>query len=101
MEMENAEAAEASIGFAATQDGRIKLTFIHKGNVKGGVEMAAEDIAHLITTLIAAAGKTAELSGQERKLGSGASLAGMPCVIPTGLGSSRGEPPEPMSLVVH
>ena len=43
----------------------------------------------------------AEISGQARPVGVGGSLAGIPCVVPTALGLSRGEPPEPMGLVVH
>ena len=38
----------------------------------------------------------AEISGQARPVGVGGSLAGIPCVVPTALGLSRGEPPEPM-----
>ena len=96
------KAPEAAIGCEATPEGRVKLTFIHKGKTQGGVEMPAEGVAGIIATLVAAASKAAELlSGQARPIGGGASLAGAPVIFPTALGLSRGEPPEPMALVVH
>ena len=95
------KAPEAAIGCEATPDGRVKLTFIHKGETQGGVEMPAEGVAGVIATLVAAAAKAAQLSGQSRQAGGGTSLAGAPMIFPTALGLSRGEPPEPMALVVH
>ena len=63
--------------------------------------MPAEDVAGVVAMLLAAATEAAKITGQTRKVGGRAPLAGLPCIFPTALGLSRGEFPEPMHLVVH
>ena len=90
-----------AIGCEPMKNGRVKLFFIHQGKAMSGIEMPAEDVGNLVCYLLAAAKKAAELSSQSRPDGHGQSLAGMALLKPTRLGLSRGEPPEPMGLVVH
>jgi hypothetical protein len=92
---------ETAIGCEATPEGRIKLFIVHKGKAKGSIEMPPEGVAGVVAALLIAAMKAAELSGQSRPVGAGASLAGIPSIVPTGIGLSAGEPPEPTGLVIH
>jgi hypothetical protein len=72
-----------------------------EGKARHGIDMPARDIAGVVAMLLAAAMSAAKLSGQTRRAGGGASLAGMPCIVPTALGLSGGKSPEQMNLVVH
>lgn len=89
------------VGCEPTPEGKIKLFFVHEGKATSGVEIPSEAVAGVVATLLGTAMKAAELSGQSRPVGGGVSLAGIPCIVPTAVGLSAGEPPEPMALVVH
>ena len=91
---------QVSVGCESTPEGRVRLFLIERES-KHGIDMPAEDVAGVVVTLLAAAMHANKISGQTREVGAGTSLAGLPCIVPTALGLSSGEPPEPMGLVIH
>lgn len=92
---------KVSVGCAATPEGNVKLAFLYKGQPQAGVEMPATSVGGVIASLVSAAAKAAELSGQACFKGIGASLSGGPVILPTAIGLSEGEPHEEMALVVQ
>jgi hypothetical protein len=89
------------LGCHATQDGKVTVVVMEDDKPAFGITMPAKDVSQLIANLFAAAIAAAKMSGQYAPLGANASLAGMPILVPTGLGISEGAPPEPTSLVIH
>jgi hypothetical protein len=89
-----------SVGCAPKPGGRVEI-FLSDGKQKHGIEMPAEHVAALVAGLLGAAMKSAEIAGKTREPSPGASLAGLPCIVPTALGLSGGESNQPTALVVH
>jgi len=89
-----------AIGCEATAKGKVRLFFIRDGKAEEGVELPLEAIAGLVTTLLIAATKATELSGQKpgatRRVRSN-----IPVISPTAIGLSGGKASAPMSLIVH
>ena len=93
---------KARFGCKVSKDGRITVMLIRNGKPEAGVGMTAKDVGGLVVMLLASAMEAAKMRGESPRVGSGASLVGMPCIQPTAIGLSAGEPPEPHShLVVH
>jgi hypothetical protein len=91
----------ASLECRASKDGRVTVLLVKDGQAEAGVGMPATDVGSLVATLLAAAIEASQLSGQASPVGQGTSLAGLPCIRPTAIGLSTGEPEEPHSLVIH
>jgi hypothetical protein len=92
---------KASIGCKASKDGRVTVMLMKNGVAEAGVGMPSKDVASVVAMLLAAAMDAAKMSGQTSSVGSGVSLAGAPMIIPTAIGLSQGDAPEPMALVVQ
>lgn len=93
--------ASTRFGCEALPNGQVRLFIAKSGKEEASVEIPAAHVGNAVAVLLCAAIAGSKQSGQFVSAKRGASLKGVPYILPTGIGLSTGQPPEPHSIVIH
>jgi hypothetical protein len=89
------------LGCEALPNGQVKLSLVKNGKEEASVKIPAAHVGNAVAVLLGAAIRASKQSGQFVSAKRGASLKGVPCILPTGIGLGAGQSPEPHSIVIH
>ena len=88
-------------GCSSAPGGQVNIFFTQNNKPGAGICVPGKDIGAVVALLLAVATDTAKKAGQSPRVSGNTSLAGTPMLIPTTIGLSEGEPPEPVGFVIH